>query len=171
VIVYSHASNATKQMWSASLSVLEKSRGKEIQSCVQIDTHGLVHRPPSRRYVKALEGKILSLEQFIMKLESADLPERAEMLARFRKASSRFQSQFSLGASSPEAFESTNSSAILSRTGHLIKLGDRNAAEYYGATSVNALLDIIPLTVWDYTSEEIPVSADISSNSRINQGQ
>jgi hypothetical protein len=80
-----------------------------------------------------LKGRITSLEQFITKLASVDSAQRDEMLANFSKTSTHTH------AHQPEAPVSTedngNKVPIRSRAGHLRRLKDGKAAEFYGATS------------------------------------
>jgi hypothetical protein len=86
--------------------------------------------------VQALEGQIASLEKFITKLIAVDGTQRDEMLANFSKSSNHFHSpseDFN-GTTNPVEVES-QAIPIRSRTGHLRRIRDGNAAEFYGPTS------------------------------------
>jgi len=93
-------------------------------------------RPISRGYVQALEGQIASLEKFFTKLIAVDGPQRDEMLANFGKSSGHFHpppQDFNTGAASTGV--NTKGVSIRSTTGHLRRVRDGKAAEFYGPTS------------------------------------
>jgi len=107
----------------------------------------LNYRPVSRGYVQALEGQISSLEKFITKLIAVDTSQRDEMLANFRASNLRHQPLTSLIENSEQ---NAVSIPIRSRTGHLRKLRDGKASEFYGATS---FFQISPSEVQDPDAE------------------
>lgn len=99
---------------------------------------GEKQRPSPRGYVQALKGRITSLEQFITKLASVDSTQRDEMLANFSKTSNHSHIHQPEGAAPAPAEGNGNkapSVPIRSRAGHLRRLKDGKAAEFYGATS------------------------------------
>ncbi|TVY90741.1 putative transcriptional regulatory protein [Lachnellula willkommii] len=89
--------------------------------------------PVSRGYVQALEGQIASLEKFITKLITVDSNERDLLLKNFSSSSNHLPVASVASAEATEA--STSEFPIRSRTGHLRKLKDGKATEFYGATS------------------------------------
>ncbi|TAQ84067.1 hypothetical protein B7494_g7605 [Chlorociboria aeruginascens] len=91
--------------------------------------------PVPRGRVQALEGQIASLEQFITKLISVDALTRDEMLTNFRPSSNLYASQQSCSLQPDPSQINTHPLPIRSRTGHLRKLKDGKAAEFYGPTS------------------------------------
>lgn len=88
----------------------------------------------SRGYVQALEGQIASLEKFITKLITVDSSQRDELLKNFSSNSNHLRVN-SVDSTVEAAEASTSEIPIRSRTGHLRKLKDGKAAEFYGATS------------------------------------
>lgn len=108
----------------------------------------MFYRPVSRGYVQALEGQIISLEKFITKLIAVDASKRDEMLANFR-ASSKSRTSAAHSETLVKGSENINSIPIRSRTGHLRKLRDGKAAEFYGATS---FFQISPSDAQDHAS-------------------
>jgi hypothetical protein len=143
-------------------------RKTEVSIVRRLPTLLLAHmtcRPVSRGYVQALEGQIVSLEKFITKLIAVDASKRDEMLANF-KVSSKLRTQVAPSESPVEIPEDkTEVIPIRSRTGHLRKLRDGKAAEFYGATS---FFQISPSDAQDHASattlvsnlDEAPISQD-----------
>lgn len=96
----------------------------------------IIYRPSPRGYVQALKGRIASLEKFITKLASVDSAQRDEMLANFSKSTSQvFVKQEESITPNEKADDKAVSMPVRSRTGHLRRLKDGKAAEFYGATS------------------------------------
>ncbi|KAA8568118.1 hypothetical protein EYC84_008520 [Monilinia fructicola] len=93
-------------------------------------------RPVPKGYVQALEGQIASLELFITKLVAANASKREEMLSNFSASTNHLSSQPKQSSTPPtSAPPNSQTIPIQPRAGHLRKLKDGNAAEFYGATS------------------------------------
>lgn len=96
---------------------------------------GEKQRPSPRGYVQALKGRITSLEKFITKLASVDSAQRDEMLANFSKSTNAFIKQEESFAPHKPSDDKAAAMPVRFRMGHLRRLKDGKAAEFYGATS------------------------------------
>ncbi|RDW80004.1 hypothetical protein BP6252_04642 [Coleophoma cylindrospora] len=89
--------------------------------------------PVSRAQVQALEREIKSLRAFIARLSAAEPSERDDMLSKF-DSSLPSEIQFNETSESPASHDNL-SLAMRPRAGHLRKLRDGKAAQFYGPTS------------------------------------
>ncbi|TVY47788.1 putative transcriptional regulatory protein [Lachnellula occidentalis] len=126
------AADARQQKLIVYSSAPVKSKGVSGSAVAPVSTH-VRYRPVSRGYVQALEGQIASLEKFITKLITVDSNERDLLLRNFSSSSNHLHVDSVASAEATEA--STSEIPIRSRTGHLRKLKDGKAAEFYGPTS------------------------------------
>jgi len=167
-IVFNPVRSVRKQELNAPLSARVRSKGIVIcklssPTLSKSSTANLSLRPISRGYVQALEGQIASLEKFITKLIAVDGPQRDEMLANFGKSSGHFHppsQDFNTSSASPGA--DPKAISIRSTTGHLRRVRDGKAAEFYGPTS---FFQISPSDTLDHaTSATENLSLDPSSS-------
>lgn len=122
------------------------------------------YRPVSRGYVQALEGQIASLEKFITKLIAVDNSKRDEMLTNFKASSKHMRTPPEPPERESGGDKTESLLPIRSRAGHLRKLRDGKAAEFYGATS---FFQINPSDIQDHTPTPPQVSRVQASSTMV----
>ncbi|KAL3426637.1 transcription factor [Phlyctema vagabunda] len=118
---------------------------------------GEKQRPVSKAQVQALEAEIKSLRAFITRLSNVDQTERDEMLVKFNASGDSTEYIFNQTPEPPVAeIPPECTLPIRPKAGHLRKLKDGKAAQFYGPTS---LFQISPADDQDVFTASVECSA------------